>query len=69
MSEISELSPDAKRWLDEVNKVMTEQYFINSEDAGWDNKLIEIYYGYGDLPAEFVEWYVEKYGLYEFRMY
>ena len=69
MSEMLRTMPELEKWLGEVNEIMSADYFIDSEDAGWDKEEIEKYYSFGNNPAEFVAWFAEKYDLYDFKTY
>lgn len=58
---------DRKQWLGRVNRLMTARYCLDSVSAGWDTTDVERYHGFDMPPEEFVDWYGEKYGLYEFE--
>lgn len=60
------LPPACAAWLAEVDRVMKRDWCIDSVDAGWSSEDVVRYWGYGETPADFVEWFAEKYGLIRF---
>ncbi|MDQ8029558.1 MAG: hypothetical protein REJ23_12605 [Brevundimonas sp.] len=63
----AELPRACRDWLDRVNMVMTRDWCINAEDAGWSNDDILRYWRFGETPEDFVMWFAEKYDLIRFR--
>lgn len=63
MSRLPPLPRDCRRWLAEVDRILRREWRIDSADAGWDREDVLRYWGYGEAPAEFVEWFAEKYDL------
>ena len=53
-------------WLAEVDRLMKRDWCIDSADAGWSAEDVLRYWGYGETPAAFVEWFAEKYDLIRF---
>jgi len=58
--------PACAAWLAEVDRVMKRDWCIDSTDAGWSREDVLRYWGNGETPADFVEWFAEKYGLFRF---
>lgn len=57
------MTQDWRTWLAQVDIAMERLYGIDHVDAGWDRNDIERYFGFGNPPLEFAEWYGAKYGL------
>lgn len=62
-----EVPDDCAKWLAEVDRIMKRDWYIDTDDAGLDDEQVVRYWKYGDTPTEFVEWFAEKYDLYDFR--
>lgn len=62
-----ELPAECVAWLAEVNRIMKRDWYLDSDGAGWSRENILRYWGYGDPPEEFVDWFAEKYDLIDFR--
>ena len=56
-----------REWLDRVNAVMTRDWCIDADDAGWSDEDVLRYWRFGETPEEFVDWYSEKYDLIRFN--
>ena len=50
---------------DAVSAAMLKRWGITAEDAGWGSEDYEL--SDGQSPEEFVEWYGEKYDLFDFN--
>ena len=60
------LPPACAAWLADVDRLMKRDWCIDSKDAGWSAEDVVRYWGYGERPADFMEWFAEKYGLIRF---
>lgn len=61
------LPPACAAWLTEVDRLMKRDWCIDSADAGWSEADVLRYWSYGETPADFVEWFAEKYRLIRFE--
>jgi hypothetical protein len=62
-----ELPAECIKWLAEVDRLMKRDWCLDSNGAGWSRKDVLRYWGYGETPKDFVEWFAEKYDLIGFR--
>lgn len=56
-------------WHRKANFLLKRDYGIDFVDAGLTELELRKYFGFGDSPEEFIEWYATKYNLdfkYEF---
>lgn len=53
-------------WVAEVDRLMKQDWCIDTADAGLSNEELDRYWCDGDRPAEFVAWFAEKYDLIRF---
>lgn len=53
-------------WVEAVDRIMKRDWYIDTSDAGADREDILRYWGFGDSPDEFVEWFAAKHGLIRF---
>lgn len=63
MQDASALPSSCVRWLREVDHLLRRDYCIGTDDAGFSVEDSLRYWGYGDSPEMFVEWFAEKYDL------
>lgn len=54
-------------WVAEVNRLMKQDWCIDTADAGLSDEDLERYWRDGDQPAEFVARFAEKYDLIPFE--
>lgn len=50
-------------WVKEVDRIMLEEFGIDLSDAGADQADVLRYWKYDKSPADFVDWFGEKYDL------
>lgn len=50
-------------WVKEVDRIMLEEFCIGLSDAGADRADVLRYWKFEQSPADFVDWYGEKYDL------
>lgn len=64
--------PDLPRgcgeWAKDVDRIMLDEFCINLSDAGADRADVLRYWKSGQSPADFVDWFGEKYGLLRFEL-
>lgn len=46
---------------------MKRDWYLDSNGAGWSREDVLRYWGYGETPEDFVDWFAEKYDLIDFR--
>lgn len=56
-------------WRKRVNSLLKKNYSLTIELSGFSEEQIEDYYRPDLPPEEFVEWFAEKYDLYDFKHY
>lgn len=64
--EDADLPPACLEWAKAVDRIMWRDWYLTSSGAGWDQDQLLRYWGYGDTPEAFVEWFAEKYDLIRF---
>jgi hypothetical protein len=50
-------------WRAAVDRQLNEIYCISIEDAGFDEKYLDRHWRSNETPADFVEWFGNKYDL------
>ena len=63
------VSAEVRNWKRRVNSLLKKKYSLDIELSGFSEEQIEGYYRPDLPPAEFVEWFAEKYDLYDFKHY
>lgn len=51
-------------WVKAVDRLMLEEFCIDLSDAGADEADVLRYWKYDESPADFVDWFGEKYDLF-----
>jgi hypothetical protein len=59
----SGMPPACLAWVTEVDRLMLAEFCIDMSDAGADRDQIVRYWEWARTPADFVEWFGEKYDL------
>jgi hypothetical protein len=67
MCDTIQLPSECATWLAAVDVILKRDWCIDLRDAGTSDEDILRYHSWGDTPAEFVEWFAEKYDLIRFE--
>lgn len=59
--------PEFMIWLSEVDRIMKQDWYIDTHDAGTETARLIAHWEDGDTPAEYVAWFADKYDLIDFR--
>lgn len=59
----TELPSDCRAWVMAVDRIMLEEFCIDLSDAGADRGDVLRYWQFDMSPADFVDWFGEKYDL------
>ncbi len=62
-------SDEMKSWKKRVDYILKRRYNLTIELAGLSDRQIADYYQPDFTPSDFVEWFAEKYDLYDFKSY
>jgi len=62
----ADLPPECLAWVRDVDRIMKRDWYIDLSDAGAASEDVLRYWRNIDQPAEFVEWFAEKYDLIRF---
>jgi hypothetical protein len=57
------LPAPARRWKLQVDAIMKRNFLIDLDDAGASEEDVLRYFGSGESPRDFAEWFGEKYDL------
>ncbi len=55
------------RWVQTVNRLMRQDWCIDTADAGLDDAELSRYWREGEAPSSFVAWFAEKHDLSRFE--
>ncbi len=58
-----DLPPECSAWVKEVDQIMARDWCLDLSDAGADSEQVLRYWKFEQTPADFVEWFAEKYDL------
>ena len=58
-----DLPPACLVWVNEVDRIMMDEFCLDMSDAGADLEQMIRYWKSEQTPAEFVDWFGEKYDL------
>lgn len=61
--EESDLPSACLAWVREADRLMLEEFCIDLSDAGTDRSDVLRYWKFDENPADFVDWFGEKYDL------
>jgi hypothetical protein len=54
------MDQDCSKWLEEVDRLLKQRYYIDHIDAGWDDEMVRKFFEYEDTPKAFVTWFADK---------